>query len=100
MPLARYMTLCLSHPTQGYYTARGADVFGKEGDFITSPEISQTFGEVSLALSRCSSSGSRHETPTSTRAFELGTNAPRGNRAVLTSLLTVLSPLDPSLLGS
>ena len=23
------------------------DVFGKEGDFITSPEISQVFGEVS-----------------------------------------------------
>jgi len=25
-------------------------VFGKEGDFITSPEISQTFGEVRLKL--------------------------------------------------
>lgn len=52
MPLARYMTLCLSHPTQGYYTARGADVFGKEGDFITSPEISQTFGEVRIFIFR------------------------------------------------
>ena len=27
------------------------DVFGKKGDFITSPEISQVFGEVSILYS-------------------------------------------------
>lgn len=48
MPLQRYMMLCLNHATLGYYT-RG-DVFGKKGDFITSPEISQVFGEVSSVL--------------------------------------------------
>jgi NADH dehydrogenase [ubiquinone] 1 alpha subcomplex assembly factor 7 len=30
----------------GYYM--GKDVFGQQGDFITSPEISQLFGEVRL----------------------------------------------------
>jgi hypothetical protein len=43
---ANYMKLCLSHPTHGYYTHHEHKVFGQSGDFITSPEISQTFGEV------------------------------------------------------
>ncbi len=44
MPVSEYMGLCLGHPTYGYYITH--DPFGAAGDFTTSPEISQMFGEL------------------------------------------------------
>ena len=43
MPFARYMELALYEPGLGYY-AGGAQKFGREGDFVTAPELGALFG--------------------------------------------------------
>lgn len=45
MSLARFMELGLFHPEHGYYSTKDK-IFNKGGDFTTSPEISQMFGEM------------------------------------------------------
>lgn len=44
LPVTDYMAACLFDPKHGYYMSR--EPFGRGGDFITAPEISQMFGEL------------------------------------------------------
>jgi NADH dehydrogenase [ubiquinone] 1 alpha subcomplex assembly factor 7 len=44
MEIGQFMSLALGHPEYGYYMKQ--DPFGRSGDFVTAPEVSQMFGEV------------------------------------------------------
>eukprot|EP00966_Prymnesium_polylepis_P132248 3058109-Prymnesium_polylepis.1 len=73
------MAVALTHPTYGYYMRR--DVFGRAGDFITSPEVSQTFGEL-LGI-WCVASWQQLGSPPAVRLAELGP----GRGTLMTDLL-------------
>ncbi len=42
--VADFMAICLADPEHGYYMRQ--EPFGKAGDFVTAPEVSQMFGEL------------------------------------------------------
>lgn len=46
MSISTFMSTLLTSKSAGYYMKK--DVFGRSGDFITAPEISQLFGEVKI----------------------------------------------------
>ncbi|KAJ3504155.1 hypothetical protein NLJ89_g8088 [Agrocybe chaxingu] len=76
------MQLCLSHPTHGYYMNTAHEVFGSKGDFITSPEISQIFGEYA--------SLGNEKIPF--RLVELGA----GRGTLMDDMLRVIAELNPT----
>ncbi|XP_020106330.1 protein arginine methyltransferase NDUFAF7, mitochondrial isoform X1 [Ananas comosus] len=49
--VAEYMEEVLTNPHSGFYINR--DVFGASGDFVTSPEVSQMFGEMVGVWTMC-----------------------------------------------
>lgn len=68
LPVGRYMALALGHPQHGYYMH--GRPFGRGGDFITAPEISQMFGEL-LGL-WCADTWTRLGRPAQVNLVELG----------------------------
>jgi SAM-dependent MidA family methyltransferase len=87
MPVWRYMELCLMHPEHGYYISR--DPLGREGDFITSPEVSQMFGEL-LGL-WAASVWTAIESPPLLRLIEIGP----GRGTMMADALRALRVLPP-----
>ena len=69
MSIKEFMTSALTHPAHGYYM-RPTEVFGRRGDFITSPEVSQVFGE--LVGIWCVASWQRLGEPSRIRLVEAG----------------------------
>ncbi|MBD8876087.1 class I SAM-dependent methyltransferase [Roseibium polysiphoniae] len=87
--VADYMATCLGDPQAGYYTTR--QVFGREGDFTTAPEVSQMFGELIGAF--CLQAWERMGSPKSFQLVELGPG-----RGTLMSDLLRTAALRPAFL--
>ncbi|MEG8098760.1 class I SAM-dependent methyltransferase [Candidatus Liberibacter brunswickensis] len=85
MTVDQYFSLCLSDPEFGYYKTRNPF-----NDFITSPEISQIFGEMLAIFLICA--WEQHGSPDSVRLIELGP----GRGTMMLDILRVISKLKPS----
>lgn len=84
-----YFSLCLADPEYGYYRTR--EPFGRSGDFITAPEISQLFGEmIGIFLVQA---WQRHGEPTSVNIAEIGP----GRGTMMSDILRVVAKLSPAL---
>jgi SAM-dependent MidA family methyltransferase len=84
--IADYMRLCLNDPEQGYYIKKQA--VGKEGDFITAPEISQLFGEI-IAVYIASKILERFSAESSIQIIEVGA----GRGVLISDILRVLQKI-------
>ncbi|WP_132956320.1 class I SAM-dependent methyltransferase [Rhizobium sp. BK251] len=84
-----YFSLCLADPEHGYYKTR--DPFGRAGDFVTAPEISQLFGEMIGVF--MVHAWQRHGTPAEVRLVEVGP----GRGTMMADMLRVVARLAPPL---
>jgi len=83
---ARYMELALYTPGLGYYMA-GARKLGRDGDFVTAPEITPLFGEtLAQQVAQVLQAGERHG---ENQVLEIGA----GSGALAASLLVELERL-------
>ena len=85
-----YFALCLADPDYGYYKTR--DPFGRGGDFVTAPEVSQLFGEmIGIFLVHA---WQKHLKPKrSVCIAEIGP----GRGTMMADILRVVSKLEPEL---
>jgi SAM-dependent MidA family methyltransferase len=85
-----YFALCLADPEFGYYKTR--EPFGRGGDFVTAPEVSQLFGElVGVFLVEA---WRKHLAPTrNVRIAEIGP----GRGTMMSDILRVIRQLAPEL---
>nr|XP_019564282.2 protein arginine methyltransferase NDUFAF7 homolog, mitochondrial-like [Aedes albopictus] len=88
-PVATYMKQVLTNPSAGYYMTSG-DVLGSKGDFITSPEIGQIFGEMIAAW--CVNEWSKFGRPVPFQLIELGP----GKGTMMRDVLRVFDQLKVS----
>lgn len=85
--ISDYFALCLADPEHGYYQSR--EPFGRSGDFITAPEVSQLFGEMIgvFMVHAWQAQGA----PSDVRIVEIGP----GRGTLMSDALRVISRLAP-----
>jgi len=87
--LDTYMQMCLADPDHGYWSK--ARAIGRDGDFITAPEISQVFGELMGVWA--AATWQRMGEPAVLRLIELGP----GRGTLMADALRAASVLPPFL---
>jgi SAM-dependent MidA family methyltransferase len=87
--IADYFSICLSDPEHGYYMRR--EPFGRGGDFVTAPEVTQLFGEMIgiFLVDRWARSG--RQAPV--RLIEIGP----GRGTLMSDALRVVARLAPDM---